>query len=52
MAHLTFAIAGGLDELQQALEAQGFALTRFDEDFGSFIDITDPDGQSVQVHQR
>ena len=31
---------------------KGFALTRFDEDFGSFIDITDPDGQSVQVHQR
>jgi len=52
VAHLTFAITGGLDELQQALEAEGFALTRFDEDFGSFIDVTDPDGQSVQVHQR
>ena len=52
VAHLTFAITGGLDELQQALEAEGFALTRFDEDFGSFIDVIDPDGQSVQVHQR
>ena len=52
VAQLTFAITGGLDELQQALEAEGFALTRVEEDFGSFIDITDPDGQSVQVHQR
>ena len=52
VAHLTFAITGGLDDLQQALAGQGFALTRFDEDFGSFIDVTDPDGQSVQVHQR
>jgi len=25
------------------------ALTR--EDFGSFVDVTDPDGQSVQIHE-
>jgi hypothetical protein len=51
-AHLTFAIDSGLDELQKALQDKGFHLERFDEDFGSFVDITDPDGQSVQVHQR
>jgi hypothetical protein len=52
VAHLTFAITGGLDDLQKSLEREGYAITRFDEDFGSFIDVVDPDGQSVQVHQR
>jgi hypothetical protein len=50
--HLTFAIGDGLDDVQQTLQANGHVLTRFDEEFGSFLDITDPDGQSVQVHQR
>jgi hypothetical protein len=50
--HLTFAIAGGLGDLQARIEDAGHPLTRFDEEFGSFIDITDPDGQSVQVHER
>ena len=50
--HLTFAIGRALDDLQKALQDKGFEVTRFDEDFGSFIDVTDPDGQSVQVHQR
>ena len=52
MAHLTFAITGGLDDLQMRCRRRDSTLTRFDEDFGSFIDVTDPDGQSVQVHQR
>ncbi len=50
--HLTFAVEGGLDDLEDTLRSNGYTLTRFDEDFGSSLDITDPDGQSVQVHQR
>ena len=50
--HLTLAVDGTVDEVQASLERGGFTVTRFDEDFGSFLDITDPDGQSVQVHER
>ena len=52
-AHLTFAIdRTGSTSSRKRLEDKGFEVTRFDEDFGSFIDVIDPDGQSVQVHQR
>ena len=48
--HLTLATEADLGELQQRLEGAGFPVTRFDEDFGSFLRTVDPDGQSVQIH--
>lgn len=48
--HLTFATREDLDDLAARLSGAGFASTRTDEDFGSFLDLTDPDGASVQVH--
>jgi len=48
--HLTFATTEDLDALAARLEVAGVPSTRTDEDFGSFLDLTDPDGASVQVH--
>lgn len=48
--HLTLATGEDLAEVQARLEVAGHRYERIDEDFGSFLDITDPDGQSVQVH--
>lgn len=47
--HLTF-VAPDIDGVEARLRAAGVELERFDEDFGSFLDLTDPDGQSIQVH--
>ncbi len=47
---LTVATEADLGELQQRLEGAGSPVTRFDEDFGSFLEAIDPDGQSVQIH--
>lgn len=50
--HLTLQTGADLAELAEQLRAAGYpgvALTR--EDFGSFVDVTDPDGQSVQIHE-
>jgi hypothetical protein len=48
--HLTFATAADLGELRQRLESAGFPVTRFEE--GSFLEVVDPDGQSVRGHGR
>ena len=48
--HPTFATTEDLEVLAARLAAAGFPSTRTDEDFGSFLDLTDPDGMSVQVH--
>jgi predicted enzyme related to lactoylglutathione lyase len=47
---LTLATDGDLDAIQQRLETAGYPVTRTDADWGSFLETTDPDGQSVQVH--
>ena len=48
--HLTVATEADLGEVQHRLEGAGSPVTRFDEDFGSFLETIDPDGQSVQIH--
>lgn len=48
--HLTLLTEEDLTAVEARLEVAGHRYERFDEDFGSFLDITDPDGQSVQVH--
>ncbi len=49
--HLTVTVdAGTLGEVEQRLRGAGFAVERSDEDFGSFLELVDPDGQSIQVH--
>lgn len=50
-AHLTFATTEPLADMVTRLEAAGFRPTLTTEDFGSYIDVTDPDGQSVQIHE-
>jgi hypothetical protein len=50
-AHLTFFTDEPLSEVADRLEQAGVQLTLTKEDFGSFIDAVDPDGQSVQVHE-
>ncbi len=47
--HLTLAVVD-VDVVQTRVEAAGLVVVRHDEEFGSFLDLTDPDGQSVQVH--
>lgn len=49
--HLTFLTHEDLGAIEERLDRAGHGFVRFDEEFGSFLDITDPDGQSVQVHR-
>lgn len=49
--HLTFVTTEDLAALAGRLDAAGFASRRTDEEFGSFLDLTDPDGTSVQVRR-
>lgn len=49
--HLTFTTSGDLELLAERLRAAGHEQVRVShEEWGSFLDVTDPDGQSVQVH--
>lgn len=51
-AHLTFASAEPLDSIAERLLAAGHVDARVDnEDFGSMLSVTDPDGQNVQLHE-
>lgn len=50
-AHLTFLTTRDLRPIEQRLRAAGHGFERVDEDFGSFLDVVDPDGMSVQVHR-
>lgn len=51
--HLTFATTDPLEPIAEALTAAGHAdVAITQEAFGSFLDVTDPDGKNVQVHQR
>lgn len=49
--HLTLTVAADtLGDVERRLRDAGVEVQRFDEDFGSFLDLVDPDGQSIQVH--
>ena len=47
---LTFESAEPLTDLAARLSGAGFLAQIVTEDFGSFVVVTDPDGQPVQVH--
>lgn len=48
---LTFESAEPLNQIAARLEGAGFAPQLHNEDFGSLLSVTDPDGQPVQVHE-
>lgn len=48
-AHLTFAFTGDAEALAAQLRQAGHEV-RVDTSFGTMLEITDPDGQLVQVH--
>lgn len=48
---LTFGYAGDVTELERRLTEAGHRVTR-DTSFGVMLEVTDPDGRSVQIHQR
>lgn len=49
---LTLTVDEDLDTLQARLEADGWATTRFSDEFISYVGVTDPDGVELQVHAR
>ncbi|MGH3472298.1 MAG: VOC family protein [Nocardioidaceae bacterium] len=48
---LTFESSESAEELATRLSARGFAAKCRQESFGSFVQVTDPDGQLVEVHE-
>ncbi|MGI8577317.1 MAG: VOC family protein [Nocardioidaceae bacterium] len=50
-AHLTFETTEPIFEVANRLSGKGFAAQVTQEDFGSMLSATDPDGQEIQVHQ-
>jgi hypothetical protein len=48
---LTFESAEPLNQIADRPEGAGFAPQLHNEDFGSLLSVTDPDGQPVQVHE-
>jgi predicted enzyme related to lactoylglutathione lyase len=51
-AQLNFETAEALDDMARRLAASGFEAPITRQDFGSFLTVTDPDGQQVQIHER
>jgi hypothetical protein len=49
--HLTFATSEPLDDVARRLADSGFQAPITREEFGSFVTVTDPDGQEVQIHE-
>jgi hypothetical protein len=47
---LTFETAEALDDVARRLAVTGFEAPITHEEFGSFLTVTDPDGQQVQIH--
>lgn len=50
-AKLNFESPEPVDELTTRLQAAGYDATACYADFGSFVTVTDPDDQEVQIHQ-
>lgn len=51
-SHLTFTTPEDMDDVAARLRAAGYEDARVTrEDFGDFVTVTDPDGQTVQVHE-
>jgi len=48
---LTFESAEPLSQIAERLEGAGFAIQLHNEEFGSLLSVTDPDGQPVQMHE-
>ena len=49
--HLTFTTTEPIDEVAARLTAAGHDPTVTREDFGSVLEVIDPDGHEVQVHE-
>lgn len=50
VVQLCFETGEPLDDIAARLSAAGYAAEITQEDFGSVLSVTDPDGQQVQVH--
>lgn len=48
---LTFQTTEALDDVARRLADSGFDAPITREEFGSFVTVTDPDGQEVQIHE-
>ncbi len=48
---LTFQTTEALDDVARRLADSGFEAPITREEFGSFVTVTDPDGQEVQIHE-
>ncbi|KYH44248.1 hypothetical protein [Branchiibius sp. NY16-3462-2] len=49
--HLTFTATGDVKALGEKLRAAGYDDLRIDTSFGAMIEVADPDGRLVQIHQ-
>lgn len=49
--HLTFTCTGDVPALAATLVAAGYDHQRLDTTFGTMLEVTDPDGCLVQIHQ-
>lgn len=50
--HLTFTSTGDVEALAETLRAAGYGDVRVDSTFGTMIEVIDPDGRPVQIHQE
>ena len=50
--HLTFTSSGDVEALAGTLRAAGYGDVRVDTTFGTMIEVIDPDGRPVQIHQE
>lgn len=50
--HLTFTSTGDVEALAESLRAAGYDDVRVDTTFGTMIEVIDPDGRPVQIHQE